>query len=242
MRRGGVRDVAAAEVLEDQVAFGEIAQAGVREELLAAEKRQRSEGAACLMGTLISLSGFARRNELTAMFASGISLARISFVDALTGVANRRRFDEALEQEWQRAMRTGTPLAVLVADVDLFKAYNDTLGHMEGDRCLVAVAEVFVNAARFPEKLVARYGGEEFVILIPEADAVAALSFAEELLAACAARAIPHPASTIAPVVTISVGVASRIASPEASSLGLLLEADAALYRAKRAGRNRVAT
>ena len=169
-------------------------------------------------------------------------LARISFVDALTGVANRRRFDEALEQEWQRAMRTGTPLAVLVADVDLFKTYNDTLGHMEGDRCLVAVAEVFVNAPRFPEKLVARYGGEEFVVLIPGADAAAALSFAEELLAACEARAIPHPASTIAPVVTISVGVAARIASPEASSLGLLLEADAALYRAKRAGRNRVAT
>ena len=168
-------------------------------------------------------------------------LARISFVDALTGLANRRRFDEALEREWQRALRFGTPLAVVVADVDLFKPYNDTLGHPEGDRCLAAVADVFLRTARQPGDLVARYGGEEFVVLIPGADSEAALAFAEEVRSACEARAMPHPASTVAPVVTISLGVAARVPSADTSSIALVMQADAALYRAKREGRNRVA-
>ena len=168
-------------------------------------------------------------------------LARISFVDALTGLANRRRFDEALEREWQRAARFGTSLAVVVADVDLFKPYNDTLGHPEGDRCLAAVAEVFLTAARQPGELVARYGGEEFVMLIPGADHTGALVAAEVLRSAVEARAIPHPASTVAPVVTISLGVAAHVPPEGASSVSLVMEADAALYRAKREGRNRVA-
>ena len=168
-------------------------------------------------------------------------LARLSFVDAVTGLANRRRFDESLEREWRRALRFGTPLAVVVADVDLFKAYNDTLGHPEGDRCLAAVAEVFVQTARRSSDLVARYGGEEFVVLIPGADREHALAFAEEVRRACEARAIPHPASTVAPVVTISLGVAARVPSEDATSMALVMDADAALYRAKREGRNRVA-
>jgi diguanylate cyclase (GGDEF)-like protein len=168
-------------------------------------------------------------------------LARISFVDALTGLPNRRRLDESLEREWQRALRFETSLAVIVADVDLFKEYNDTLGHLEGDRCLTAVADVFLQMARQPGDLVARYGGEEFVVLMPGADRETALSFAEELRRECYARAIPHPASPVAPVVTISLGVAARVPSDETSSVALVMEADAALYRAKREGRNRVA-
>jgi len=169
-------------------------------------------------------------------------LARLSFVDSLTGLANRRRFDEALEQEWQRARRFGSPVALIMADVDLFKPYNDTLGHPEGDRCLAAVCAVFQQAGKRAGDLVARYGGEEFVVLIPSADLAAALMFAERLREECAARAIPHPASSVAPVVTISLGVAARIPSAESSSQALVMEADAALYRAKRDGRNRVAS
>lgn len=167
-------------------------------------------------------------------------LERLSFIDSLTGLANRRRFDEALEQEWQRARRFQTSLALLIVDVDLFKTYNDTAGHPEGDKCLAAVADVLLHAGRRAGDLVARYGGEEFVVLIPGADHGAAVEFAERLRHACESRALPHPASTVAPVVTISIGVAVAIPSDETSSESLLSEADAALYLAKRNGRNRV--
>ena len=167
-------------------------------------------------------------------------LSRISFIDALTGLANRRRLDEALEHEWRRACRSHTSLAVVIADIDHFKQYNDTLGHPQGDRCLVAVAEVFLQSLGRAGDLAARYGGEEFVVLMPGADHAAATVFAESLRAACEARAIAHPASSAGPVVTISLGVASCIPFEEMSPDYLFVEADAALYRAKQAGRNRV--
>lgn len=167
-------------------------------------------------------------------------LARISFIDVLTGLANRRRFNEALEQEWQRARRFEQSLALVLVDVDLFKAYNDTLGHVEGDKCLAAVADVLLHAGRRAGDLVARYGGEEFVVLIPGADAASAVAFAEHLREACEARAIPHPASSVCPFVTISLGVAARVPTEETTSAMLVSDADAALYRAKREGRNRV--
>jgi len=167
-------------------------------------------------------------------------LARLSFIDALTGLANRRRLDEALDREWRRATRLETPIALVVADVDHFKEYNDTLGHPEGDRCLQAVADVLRNKARRAGDVVARYGGEEFAILIPDAGREQAMALAEELRLECEARAIPHPRSVVAPVVTISLGVASCSPSEGGSAEGLLTEADAALYRAKREGRNRV--
>ncbi len=166
-------------------------------------------------------------------------LERLSFIDSLTGLANRRRFDESLEEEWRRARRAGTPLALIVADVDLFKDYNDTLGHPAGDRCLVAVGEVFKGAARRAGEIVARVGGEEFAALI-HADEARALAFAEKLRQACEARAIPHPASRVASVVTISLGVAVRVPSDATFSDSLVVDADAALYNAKRDGRNRV--
>ncbi len=167
-------------------------------------------------------------------------LSRLSFADSLTGLANRRRLDETLETEWRRAARLQTPLAAVIADIDAFKAYNDTLGHPEGDKCLIAVADVIREAASRAGDFAARYGGEEFIILIPGLDYAAAKAYAEMLRLACEARAIPHPASPVGPVVTISLGVAVRIPSDQASAASLIEEADIALYWAKNEGRNRV--
>lgn len=168
-------------------------------------------------------------------------LSRLSFLDALTGLANRRRFDEALDKEWRRAQRFGTPLALVMADIDAFKGYNDTLGHPEGDRCLAQVAGVFLHSVSRAGDLAARYGGEEFVVLIPGAEPSTARDFAEKLRGACEALAIPHPASPVGPVVTISLGVATLSPVEGEPMDRLVAEADAALYRAKHAGRNRVA-
>jgi diguanylate cyclase (GGDEF)-like protein len=167
-------------------------------------------------------------------------LSRLSFVDALTGLANRRRFNEALDEEWRRASRTQTLLAVIMADIDGFKLYNDALGHQEGDHCLSAIAGVFLRSAGRVGDLAARYGGEEMVILMPGADHATAMTMAEGIRAACEALAIPHPTSPVCPVVTISLGVASCIPSADIAAETLVAQADAALYRAKESGRNRV--
>jgi len=124
--------------------------------------------------------------------------------------------------------------------MDHFKAYNDSLGHPEGDKCLAAVAPVIAGSVGRAGDLAARYGGEEFVILIPAADRTAALTFGERLRGSCAAQAIPHPASPVGKVVTISVGVAACVPSDSGTPAALVAEADAALYRAKQEGRNRV--
>ncbi|MBP9149275.1 MAG: diguanylate cyclase [Rhodoferax sp.] len=168
------------------------------------------------------------------------SLSRLSFVDALTGLANRRRFNGALDEEWRRASRSQTDLALVMADIDNFKLYNDSLGHQQGDRCLAAVAGVFLRAAGRAGDLAARYGGEEMVFLMPGANHAEALAMAENLRAACEALALPHPTSPVSSVVTISLGVASCVPGADFSAEGLLGQADAALYRAKAAGRNRV--
>ncbi len=169
-------------------------------------------------------------------------LSRLSFQDALTGLPNRRRLDLVLDSEWRRAMRLRTPMAVVMADIDAFKAYNDSLGHPAADRCLVEVAEVLRETANRACDFAARYGGEEFIILIAGADLAAALEFAERLRTACEARAIPHPGSPVAAVLTLSLGVASQVPPLGSSALALVTAADAALYRAKQGGRNRVAS
>ncbi len=167
-------------------------------------------------------------------------LSRLSFIDALTGLANRRRFDEALEDEWRRAQRAQTSVAVVMADVDAFKSYNDVLGHPQGDKCLAAIAGVLSHAGGRAGDLVARYGGEEFVILLPGADHAAAMQVAEGLRSACAQLAIVHPASPVGPVVTLSLGVASCVPDSDLPASFLVARADAALYRAKQQGRNQV--
>jgi len=181
-------------------------------------------------------------------------LRRIATIDVLTGVANRRGFDEALEHEWLRARRAGDPLALLMIDVDHFKAFNDHYGHPAGDVCLRAIAQALVGASLRPADLVARYGGEEFVVLLPQTPRMGAEHVAHSVLEAVEALDILHDASPAARHVTVSVGVTcyddtsecwvepsadSRTADLNArcSPLDLVRAADKALYHAKRSGR-----
>ena len=161
-------------------------------------------------------------------------------VDALTNVANRRHFDEVLSREWRRAEREGTPLSLLMFDVDHFKKYNDRYGHPAGDGCLRAAATVMRELVSRPGDLVARYGGEEFAMLLPNTEQDGADLLATRLVARIRDLAIPHEASTTDAVVTISVGVATRAGLEPIRPDGpqALTEcADAALYAAKHAGR-----
>ena len=166
-------------------------------------------------------------------------LEQIAALDGLTGIPNRRRFDEALAQEWSRCQRSGLPLSLIVADVDQFKQYNDTLGHAAGDRVLQEVATALRQAARRPGDLAARYGGEEFVLLLPETDAPQAQQLADELLQRMAARKLPHPAASAAPCVTLSLGGITTIPASNEVAPDFFERADAALYQAKAQGRNR---
>lgn len=172
--------------------------------------------------------------------AANERLAHLAREDALTGVANRRPLDEALEAEWRRAHRTRTPLSLLLLDVDLFKAYNDRLGHPAGDACLKAVAEAVTAICQRAGELVARYGGDEFVVLMPAVSEESAHEVAEKVRKGVQALGLPHPGSTVAPVVTVSVGVASAEPAAGGSPEDLVGAADRALYRAKQGGRNRV--
>ncbi len=157
--------------------------------------------------------------------------------DGLTRLANRRRFDEALGAEYRRALRIGSPLAVIMLDMDCFKAFNDTYGHPSGDACLQALAGVLNGRCRRPADLPARYGGEEFVLLLPNTDAAGALAVAECVRAAVRALAIPHAGSEFG-FATVSVGVAALTQGCPQGPAALVEAADAALYQAKRTGRN----
>ncbi|RCU51664.1 MULTISPECIES: diguanylate cyclase domain-containing protein [Corallincola] len=167
-------------------------------------------------------------------------LEQLVFIDGLTEIPNRRRFDELLEAEWLRARRNSTPIAVLLMDIDSFKLFNDNYGHTEGDDCLRATAAALANALRRPADFVARYGGEEFVAIVPEATEDAAVALAEKMRAAVEALQVPHEYSEVASVVTLSVGVAATVPSLERTPEQLIQTADEALYKAKQAGRNRV--
>jgi diguanylate cyclase (GGDEF)-like protein len=162
------------------------------------------------------------------------------YIDGLTGVFNRRHFDEHLASEWHRAVRLKTPLSVGLVDVDLFKRYNDHYGHQAGDECLRRVAAVMRASLRRPTDLVARYGGEEFALLLPDTDAAGALHLAHEIRDELARTRIDHAASSVGPLLTISMGLCT--AEPDAAAGGaaaLLGVADAQLYRAKSLGRDR---
>lgn len=166
-------------------------------------------------------------------------LEDLSNTDGLTGIANRRSFDRVLAREWDRARRTGSPLALIMLDVDLFKPYNDHYGHVAGDACLQALAGVLAASGRRAGEMVARYGGEEFVILLPESEEDNALEVAHRVQQAIWALAIPHEKSAPG-IVTASFGVASMTPSRQSTSEDLVRLADSALYRAKQNGRNLV--
>jgi diguanylate cyclase (GGDEF)-like protein len=172
--------------------------------------------------------------------AANARLAQLVREDALTGVANRRRLDEALEEEWRRGSRRRTPLALALIDVDYFKAYNDRLGHPAGDACLKAVAQAVVETCQRAGELVARYGGEEFAVLLPGVSREQAGTAAENLRQRVLALALPHPESAVGPQLTVSVGVASTQPAIDQKAADLVAAADRALYAAKQAGRNRV--
>ena len=167
-------------------------------------------------------------------------LHRLALLDGLTQVANRRQFDQYLQQEWQRLGREQTPLSMILGDVDCFKAYNDTYGHQAGDRCLQTVAEAFSLVAARPADLVARYGGEEFAVILPNTSAPGALKVAEKIQSTLRAFQIPHAQSSVSDYLTLSLGVASLIPSPSSTPEQALAAADQALYQAKGEGRDRV--
>ena len=166
-------------------------------------------------------------------------LEALSLTDALTGVANRRAFDQALDHEWRRAIRSKQPLSVLMLDVDHFKPYNDTHGHQAGDRCLAALASQLAHIPRRAGDRIARYGGEEFVALLPSTDGPGTAALAERMRTAVEALDLPH-ADGIGKRVTVSIGHATMQATETSSPDLLVAAADAALYEAKRTGRNRV--
>jgi len=170
------------------------------------------------------------------------ALQELSVVDSLTGVANRRRFDEVLETEWRRALRSGTHLSLIMIDVDFFKAFNDFYGHQAGDACLRSVAQAMNNAVKRAGDLVARYGGEEFAVILQGSAAEGAIKVGENLRERIEALQIPHVKSNVSNVVTVSLGAATIVPAPYSSPPTLIEEADKALYRAKEKGRNRVET
>ncbi len=176
----------------------------------------------------------ARTQELQAM---NTRLAALSATDGLTGIANRRRFDEVLASEWSRAARSPQPLALVMLDVDFFKPYNDHYGHLAGDDCLRHIATALAAHMRRPGDLVARYGGEEFVLLISAANAADAWRMAEDVRQTLAALALPHAASPFG-LVSASLGVALHVPTAGESPDLLLQQADQALYQAKAQGRN----
>lgn len=167
-------------------------------------------------------------------------LERMSSLDGLTGVANRRRFDETLARELARERAVAEPLSVAMIDIDHFKMYNDHYGHLAGDDCIRAVATALAGSLPKQTDLLARYGGEEFVALLPGVGAAEAARAAEAMRAELGALALPHARSPVAPFVTVSVGVATLRTCCEKAHASLLQQADVCLYRAKEQGRDRV--
>jgi two-component system chemotaxis family response regulator WspR len=182
----------------------------------------------------------ALRESQQQLLEANFELQRLMNMDGLTGLNNRRRLDEYVSVEWRRAAREKTSFALLLVDVDEFKRYNDTYGHLAGDEALRAVAESIRKAASRPGDLPARYGGEEFAVVLPSANAEGAAHVAEGIRTAVEALRIAHKQSRVSDVITVSVGVATCVPSADGKLLDLINSADQALYEAKSSGRNRI--
>ncbi len=168
------------------------------------------------------------------------TLKHLSLVDGLTGIANRRNFDEFFSRQWKLAIREGTTLSLIMGDIDFFKRYNDALGHQAGDNCLIQVAVAIQDAIRRPLDMVARYGGEEFIVVMPDTDQEGAMNVALEIRRRIKMLALPHPDSTVGAYVTMSIGVTSVTPRTGMEPGNLIAAADHALYRAKIGGRDRI--
>jgi diguanylate cyclase (GGDEF)-like protein len=198
--------------------------------------------ASLVLGVLLVQSSlqFARLYRFsTALTAANRELEELSAHDGLTGLANRRRFDTYLAQQVASARRTRQPLGLVIVDVDAFKRYNDSHGHLSGDECLKQIAAALRASCRRPADLAARFGGEEFALILPDTDLAGALRVAEGLRDSIAGLRLPHRDSPAASYVTVSGGAAA-LASGDLSESRLLAAADQALYEAKRRGRNRI--
>jgi len=181
-----------------------------------------------------------RKAAEEALQAANEKLHALSVTDALTGLSNRRSFDNALDRECRRAERAGQSISVVMIDIDKFKNYNDTYGHQEGDKCLKQVAQALLRAFRRPGDLAARYGGEEFAVILPETDELGAMYVADKLRSIVHALALEHRGTELGRV-TISLGVACAEAGTSIDQAALVRQADLALYQAKKTGRNKVA-
>ncbi len=195
-------------------------------------------------GEVESLVGFmfdiSERKETEAKVMSlQRELEDLSFKDGLTGLANRRRFDALFQAEWRSALATQRPLSLLMIDIDFFKQFNDCYGHVGGDECLKRVANALRTGATRPRDVLARYGGEELALVLPETDAAGAERVALRCTEALAAEKIPHAASSVAPVVTVSIGVGTIVPASD-DVIAFVDRVDKLLYRAKQSGRNRV--
>lgn len=179
------------------------------------------------------------RIESRDLMTSNQELAEISRTDALTGIANRRYFDEVMVKEWRRAIRNNTSLTLIMVDVDCFKLYNDFYGHLEGDECIRKVAKSLRDMMSRPMDLAARYGGEEFAILLPDTNENA-IALAEQCREKVFQQQLPHAASKVSPYVTISLGMATLKPATDLDMSELIRQADMALYKAKESGRNQV--
>ncbi len=173
------------------------------------------------------------------LIAKNLELQRLVIIDELTQVANRRRFEEYLAQEWQRTAREQQPFSLIIWDVDFFKSYNDTYGHLSGDRCLKEIAKTIKNFLKRSTDLVARYGGEEFAAILPNTDVEGTTLVAQTICSAVRTLAIPHRNSLVSNHVTLSAGLATAIPMPGSDFEEIILAADRSLYQAKAAGRNR---
>jgi len=189
----------------------------------------------------LSLVRLRVRNQLELKRQRDI-LERLSLMDGLTGLPNRRAFDECFDREWRRAWRKGWDLSLIMLDIDYFKAYNDTYGHIAGDDCLKRIGSALAATLGRGGDFIARYGGEEFICVLPNTDTAGATSMGEKLRTMVEELQIPHQTSSISPSVTISLGVAHVTPDKGVTPESLVEQADAMLYRAKRDGRNRVAS
>lgn len=208
---------------------------------LALMVHERSESQLARQSGLLEQQNRLLQQYSNRLEAANLSLTELSITDSLTGLGNRRHFDEVLRTEWERARRGGKPLALLLIDIDCFKDYNDCYGHQAGDDCLMKVATVLRTSLRRAGDLAARYGGEEFAVVPVDADLEQARQLAQAICRAVAAQALAHVRSPHGRV-TVSIGVAALVPSLDAQSepAALIRRADAALYRAKEGGRNKV--
>ncbi|MBU0514178.1 MAG: diguanylate cyclase [Proteobacteria bacterium] len=198
-----------------------------------------------IMGTLLDITRRKQHEQereklIDELTRARDELRRLSYRDGLTGVYNRRHFDDRLQREYDRLARQAEPLSLIMADIDYFKAYNDTYGHQAGDDCLKGVARSLAGALGRPADFLARYGGEEFAAVLPGTDLQGALHLAEVMHRAVTELDIEHRSSRVGARVTVSMGVATAVPVPESGPEQIIAVADQALYQAKQEGRDRI--